>query len=115
MKGPTAKMFAELGLGTPTAAGVAAHYGDLLDGYVMDAVDAAEAARIRGPRVALAQTLMKTLDDREALARMVLDFADCLRAMSTDIWAVIPVKELEGAKQRLSPLLSPEQRQALAA
>ena len=80
VKGPTAKMFAELGLGTPTAAGVAAHYGDLLDGYVMDAVDAEEAARIRGPRVALAQTLMKTLDDREALARMVLDFADSLRA-----------------------------------
>ena len=24
-----------------------------------------------------------------------------------DIWAVIPVKELDGAKQRLAPLLSP--------
>lgn len=34
--------------------------------------------------------------------------------MSPDIWAVIPVKELEGAKHRLSPLLSPEERQALA-
>ncbi|MBV9836296.1 MAG: 2-phospho-L-lactate guanylyltransferase [Alphaproteobacteria bacterium] len=32
----------------------------------------------------------------------------------SDIWAVIPVKEFEGAKHRLSPLLSPEQRQALA-
>jgi 2-phospho-L-lactate guanylyltransferase len=31
----------------------------------------------------------------------------------TDIWAVLPVKELEGAKQRLSPRLSPTQRQAL--
>jgi LPPG:FO 2-phospho-L-lactate transferase len=80
VKGPTAKMFAELGLGTPTAAGVAAHYGALLDGYVMDAVDAEEASRIRGPRVALAQTLMKTLDDREALANAVLGFADSLRA-----------------------------------
>jgi 2-phospho-L-lactate guanylyltransferase len=30
------------------------------------------------------------------------------------IWAVVPVKELAGAKQRLSSCLSPEERQALA-
>ena len=30
------------------------------------------------------------------------------------IWAVVPVKELEGAKQRLSPALTPTQRLALA-
>ena len=35
--------------------------------------------------------------------------------MSPDIWAAVPVKEFAGAKQRLSPLLTPEQRQALAA
>lgn len=34
--------------------------------------------------------------------------------MTTDIWAVVPVKELEGAKQRLVPLLTPAQRSALA-
>lgn len=34
--------------------------------------------------------------------------------MSAGIWAVIPVKELSGAKQRLSALLSPAERQALA-
>jgi LPPG:FO 2-phospho-L-lactate transferase len=78
VKGPTAKMFAELGLGTPTAAGVAAHYGALLDGYVMDRVDAEDAARIDGRRVTLAQTLMKTLEDRETLARVVLEFARSL-------------------------------------
>jgi 2-phospho-L-lactate/phosphoenolpyruvate guanylyltransferase len=35
--------------------------------------------------------------------------------MSTpsDIWAIVPVKELEGAKQRLAGLLSPAQRRAL--
>lgn len=32
---------------------------------------------------------------------------------SADIWAVIPVKELDGAKQRLAGLLSPAQRRAL--
>lgn len=30
-----------------------------------------------------------------------------------DIWAVVPIKELEGAKQRLAPLLTPAQRRAL--
>jgi 2-phospho-L-lactate/phosphoenolpyruvate guanylyltransferase len=33
----------------------------------------------------------------------------------TSIWAVVPVKELEGAKQRLSPALSPDERRELAA
>jgi 2-phospho-L-lactate guanylyltransferase len=35
--------------------------------------------------------------------------------MTPDIWAAVPVKEFAGAKQRLAPLLTPEQRQALAA
>jgi len=30
------------------------------------------------------------------------------------IWAAVPVKEFAGAKQRLSPLLTPQQREALA-
>jgi len=30
-----------------------------------------------------------------------------------DIWAIMPVKELDGAKQRLASLLSPAQRRAL--
>jgi 2-phospho-L-lactate guanylyltransferase len=32
---------------------------------------------------------------------------------SKDIWAVVPIKELDGAKQRLAPLLSPAHRRAL--
>jgi 2-phospho-L-lactate guanylyltransferase len=32
----------------------------------------------------------------------------------TGIWAVVPVKEFEGAKQRLSSALSPEERRVLA-
>lgn len=35
--------------------------------------------------------------------------------MTADIWAAVPVKEFTGAKQRLASLLTPEQRQALAA
>ncbi len=34
---------------------------------------------------------------------------------SDDIWAAVPVKEFIGAKQRLASLLTPTQRQALAA
>ena len=34
-------------------------------------------------------------------------------SVSPDIWAVVPIKELDGAKQRLAPLLSPAQRRAL--
>jgi 2-phospho-L-lactate guanylyltransferase len=33
----------------------------------------------------------------------------------TGIWAVVPVKEFDGAKQRLSRYLSPDERRALAA
>ena len=29
------------------------------------------------------------------------------------LWAILPVKEMQGSKQRLSPLLSPEERVAL--
>ena len=32
----------------------------------------------------------------------------------SDIWAIIPVKEFDGAKHRLSGLLSPPQRRLLA-
>jgi 2-phospho-L-lactate guanylyltransferase len=35
--------------------------------------------------------------------------------MTSGVWAAVPVKEFAGAKQRLSPLLSPQQREALAA
>lgn len=74
VKGPTAKMMAELGL-DPSAAGVAARYGDLLDGYVLDEAD---AESVTGLPVVVAQTLMKTLADREGLARIVLDAADAI-------------------------------------
>jgi LPPG:FO 2-phospho-L-lactate transferase len=76
VKGPTAKMMAELGM-TPSAAEVARRYGDLLDGYVIDHEDAGAAAAL-GPRVTVAQTLMTTLADREALARVVLEAVDAI-------------------------------------
>jgi LPPG:FO 2-phospho-L-lactate transferase len=76
IKGPTAKMMQELGMEV-SAASVAWRYGDLLDGYVVDHADADTV--LHGPRVFAASTLMTTVADREALARVVLDAAATLR------------------------------------
>src|SRR5260370_841324 len=76
VKGPTAKMMRELGL-EASAAGVAARYGDLLDGYIVDHADADGIGNISA-RVTVARTLMKSLQDRETLARVTLDAADAL-------------------------------------
>ena len=76
VKGPTAKMMAELGT-PPSAGAVARRYGDLIDGYVVDFADMDQVAGI-GTRVTLGQTMMTTLADREALARTVLQAAGVL-------------------------------------
>jgi len=73
VKGPTAKMMAELGLPVDAAA-VARHYGDILDCYVADEADAGEVADLGMP-VTFTATLMLSLEDREALARAVLEAA----------------------------------------
>jgi LPPG:FO 2-phospho-L-lactate transferase len=73
VKGPTAKMMAELGL--PVEAGaVARHYGDILDLYVADETDAGDLSDLGLP-VSFTRTLMLSLEDRTALARAVLEAA----------------------------------------
>ena len=76
VKGPTAKMMRELGLPV-SAAGVAAHYRGLLDGFVLDDADAALAATLDVPCL-VTRTLMRTDADKQALAREVLAFARAL-------------------------------------
>ena len=88
VKGPTAKIMVELGLPVAAAA-VARHYGDLLDGYLVDHSDAGTVT-CSGLEVANAATMMTTLADREALAREVLAFADSLRRSRAEP-AVAPV------------------------
>ena len=73
VKGPTAKMMAELGMPT-SARAVAEHYGGLLDGFVLDEADADDAAAIDVPCLAT-RTLMASEDDKRALAAEVLAFA----------------------------------------
>ncbi len=76
IKGPAAKMFAELGMEV-TAASVAAHYAGLLRGFVLDEVDAALQPTIESDslQVLVTNTVMRTDADRARLAREVLDFA----------------------------------------
>jgi LPPG:FO 2-phospho-L-lactate transferase len=70
VKGPTAKIMAELGLSV-SAAAVARRYEDILDVFIADEEDADEVEDIGIP-VRLARTLMSTIEDREALARVML-------------------------------------------
>lgn len=78
IKGPTAKMLGELG-GVPDTAGIARRYRDVLDGLVIDTMDAADATRV-DVAVTVAPTVMVTLQDRARLARIVVEFADRLSA-----------------------------------
>ena len=75
VKGPAAKMYAELGV-EPSALAVARHYGGLLEGFVFDIQDAQslEAIRALGVRPFMTDTLMKTPADRGRLAGEILDF-----------------------------------------
>lgn len=72
IKGPLAKMMTELGLVVSSRA-IANHYRDLIDLFIIDQTDRNE--KIRGPVVEIAQTVMRTLDDRTGLARTVLALA----------------------------------------
>jgi len=76
IKGPAAKMFAELGMEV-TAASVAAHYAGLLRGFVLDEVDAELKPSIESDtlQVLVTKTVMRSDADRARLAREVLDFA----------------------------------------
>jgi LPPG:FO 2-phospho-L-lactate transferase len=81
IKGPTAKMMGELGL-PATALGVAKHYAGLIDGFVLDKMDADEEDAVRelGTDVLVTNTVMKSLDDRVSLARDVVAFSRQLSA-----------------------------------
>lgn len=76
LKGPADKMLRGLGFEV-SAAGVARYYGELLDGFIIDTLDAALQARVREQvaHVDVTNTIMQTLDDKVALARIALTLA----------------------------------------
>jgi len=73
IKGPTAKIMRELELEV-SARSIAAHYGDLLDGFIIDEMDRDAVARIADQQldVSVCQTIMKSFEDRVELARATL-------------------------------------------
>ena len=80
LKGPADRMLAGLGYDV-SSLGVARLYQDLLDGFVLDATDAALAPEVAalGMRALVTQTIMGDADDRRRLAAEVLAFARELR------------------------------------
>ena len=74
VKGPTAKLMAELGLPL-TNASIAAHYAGVIDGLLIDSGDDANGVAIPVARTA---TLMRSQDDRGRVARAALDLADAV-------------------------------------
>ena len=73
LKGPAAKMMREMGFPV-TPVTIAAHFGDLLDGFVLDCEDEAAAEHMRVPTLVF-DTIMHDLDSKARLAAGVLDFA----------------------------------------
>ena len=130
VKGPTAKIMAELGV-SATAQAIAAHYRDLLDGLVIDTGDAAEAAEPRGadrghvhpharpgrPRTPRPRSPALRRADRRRSGRVARRHARCIgydEMSDRSLWAVVPVKPFVAAKQRLSGILSRAERAELA-
>jgi LPPG:FO 2-phospho-L-lactate transferase len=84
VKGPAAKMYAELGI-RPSALAVARHYGSragggLLSGFVFDWADQDQAETIGVDSIQpyIADTLMTTPHEKQRLAREVLTFGERL-------------------------------------
>ena len=76
LKGPADLMLRSLGLEV-SACGVAGYYGDLLHGMIIDAQDKALRPRLldMGLQVEVTNTVMRSLDDKRALARAALSLA----------------------------------------
>jgi LPPG:FO 2-phospho-L-lactate transferase len=74
VKGPAAKIMNELGW-TVSSVGVAGFYGTLLDGLMIDKVDAHLAPEIDGSEVLVGDTMMRNSEDRRRVAAEVLAFA----------------------------------------
>ncbi len=79
IKGPAAKMMAELGLEV-TSRSVANHYASFLNAIIIHDSDADEEESLRTvcPHVLVTNTIMKSLEDKKRLATDVLNFAKAI-------------------------------------
>jgi len=80
LKGPAAKMMAELNI-PASPSSVADHYRNILSGFVIDSVDADQAGIIESTHnipVLVCNTVMKDLESKTALAKDTLQFLSTL-------------------------------------
>lgn len=79
IKGPAAKMYAEMGI-QPSATAVARHYSSWIHGFVMDVLDQQERDDVMrlGVEVLLTDTIMTDVEKRVELAQAVLEFSEKL-------------------------------------
>ncbi|MEX2409104.1 MAG: 2-phospho-L-lactate transferase CofD family protein, partial [Rhodovibrionaceae bacterium] len=73
LKGPAAKLMKELGHAA-SVEGIADHYRGLIDGLVIDTLDRDHASGLRVASLPT-QTVMRSLEDRERLARDCIAFS----------------------------------------
>jgi LPPG:FO 2-phospho-L-lactate transferase len=80
VKGPAAKMYAEMGI-EPSALSVARHYRNFLSGFVLDQEDAALESEVQalGVSTRVTATWMHTSADRRQLAADCLTFGGSIR------------------------------------
>ena len=85
LKGPAAKMMRELGL-DPSPLTVVRRYADVLDGFAIDETDADLAAAVAetGVRGLVTPIVMRSVDDRAALADRLRHFAASLHRGRAD-------------------------------
>jgi LPPG:FO 2-phospho-L-lactate transferase len=72
VKGPAAKIFAEMGI-QPSALAVREHYGDLLTAFVLDDIDLELNEKMSLPTL-VTDTIMQTAAHRRRLAEEILAF-----------------------------------------
>ncbi|MGO9589336.1 MAG: 2-phospho-L-lactate transferase [Candidatus Acidiferrales bacterium] len=81
LKGPSDRMLEQLGHDV-SALGVARMYQDICGTFVIDSVDSAQSATIEalGMEVVIHPTVMRNVEDKEQLARRILQFAEKQKA-----------------------------------
>jgi LPPG:FO 2-phospho-L-lactate transferase len=81
LKGPSDQMLAQLGHDV-SALGVARMYQDICGTFVIDPVDSAQSSAIEslGMEVVIHPTVMRKVEDKELLARRVVQFAEKQKA-----------------------------------
>jgi LPPG:FO 2-phospho-L-lactate transferase len=77
LKGPSDRMLAQLGFEV-SALGVARMYRDFCSTFVIDSSDALQSQAIEalGMKVSVTQTIMRTVEEKESLARHVLQLCE---------------------------------------